>query len=191
MEKRIKPVNLFIRRKRFFTAVAAFIFSAVGVALAVVFALAVSKNPPADDIRIFLYVAIACVVFICLYLGVLNVRNLFFPYLLTTDEKGIYNYSGYFHYGFVPWSEIEEIAGYTTLLDLFDNDAPNIKLFIKDLKSYKKTISLYKKNLLFWGGGNVKIFTLCSQIKKNELLKLLDISLKYYNSPEDGSENGN
>lgn len=191
MEKQTKPENLFIRRNRALTAVAAFGFFAFGIALAIVFPLAVIKNLPDDDILVDLVVGTSLITFLCLFLGALNARNLFFPFILTADEKGIYNYSGYFHYGFVPWAEIEAFTKGATILDVLDSDTPSIKIFLKDLKSYKKTISFYKKWLLFWSGCNIKVYTMCSQINKRELLGLLDSSLKYYNSPEDGTvENG-
>lgn len=185
MERQIKPENLFVRRNRLITALGAFIFLAVGITLAVVFPLAITRRPPEEDIFIELTVGMSCIIIVCIYLGVLNARNLFFPFLLTADEKGVYNYSGFFHYGFVPWEDINGFTKDSTMLDLLDNDAPSIKIFIKDLKSYKKKTGFCKKWLLFWSGSNIKVYTLCSQIKKKELLKLLDNSLKYYGAPED------
>lgn len=184
MEKQIKPENLFIRRKRLLTALAAAIFLAFGITLAVVFPLAVIKRPPPDDVRIYLIISITAITVLCLYMGVLNARNLFFPYLLTADEKGVYNYSGFFHFGFVKWEDIESFCKDPTWLDVLDSETPSIRIYLRDFKEFKKTLSFYKKWLLYWSGSNIKIYTLTSQIKRKQLLMLLDEMLRYYGANE-------
>ena len=100
MEKQTKPENIYIRRNRILTALAALAFLALAAGIAIVFWLTVLKNPPAEDIFTLLVISLSCAVAVALYMAVLNIRNLFFPFLLTTDEKGVYNCSGFFHYGF-------------------------------------------------------------------------------------------
>lgn len=96
MEKLTKPQNLYIRRNRALTAAAAFAFLAFAVALAALLPLGLIKYPPEKDILIPLIIGSSVIIFISFCLGALNFRNLFFPFLLTADEKGVYNYSGYF-----------------------------------------------------------------------------------------------
>ena len=184
MEKQIKPENLFIARKRWLTAIAAAAFLAVGIALAVAFPLAVIKYLPSDDLRIYLIVCAVLLTAESLYLGVLNLRNLFFPYILTADEKGVYNYSGFFHFGFVAWQEIGGFTKEAAVLDMLDSDTPSIKIYLKNFKAFKRKQSFYRKWLLFWSLGEIKIHTLCSQIPRKQLLTLLCDMLVYYSHPE-------
>ena len=173
MEKQIKPENLYIARKRWLTAIAAAAFLAVGIALAVAFPLAVIKYLPS-----VLLTAES------LYLGVLNLRNLFFPYILTADEKGVYNYSGFFHFGFVTWQEIGGFTKEAAVLDMLDSDTPSIKISVKNFNAFKRKQSFYRKWLLFWSLGEIKIHTLCSQIPRKQLLTLLCDMLGYYSHSE-------
>lgn len=191
MEKQTKPENIYIRRNRALTAIAALAFFALGAGIAIVFWLAIIKTPPAEDIYTLLVISVSFAVAVTLYMAVLNIRNLFFPFLLTADEKGVYNFSGFFHYGFIAWDIIESFSKDAAILDFLENESPHVKIYIKDFKNYKKSINFYRKWLLFWNGGNVKIFTLTSQIKKMELLTLLEASLSYYGSADKETvENG-
>ena len=56
MERQIKPEDLFVRRNRLITALGAFTFLAVGITLAVVFPLAITRRPSEEDIFIELTV---------------------------------------------------------------------------------------------------------------------------------------
>lgn len=189
MEKQVKPENLFVRRNRGITALCAFVFLGIGITLAVVFPLAVIRHPPEENIFVTLTVGMSLIIAFCLYLGVLNARNLFFPYLLTADEKGIYNYSGYFHFGFIKWEDIASFGKDPTILDVLDNETPSIRIYVRDFAAYKKTLSFIKKWQLFWSGSNIKIYTICSRIKRKQLIALLDDMLKYYGAHEVAQEN--
>lgn len=182
MEKLTKPQNLYIRRNRALTAAAAFAFLAFAVALAALLPLGLIKYPPEKDILIPLIIGNSFIIFISFCLGALNFRNLFFPFLLTADEKGVYNYSGYFHFGFIDWEDILSFTKDATWLDLLDDDMPSLKIYLKNFKAYRSTLSFYKKWQLFWSFGDIKIYTLCSQIKRKQLYVLLDEMLKYYGS---------
>lgn len=186
MEKSIKPDNLIIARKRGLTAFAAAVFIVLGLFFGIGGPIGLYRFLPEDNyVLILLAIAFALIALDLLLVGALNIRNLFFPCLLTADEKGIYNYSGLFHYGFISWSDIEQISKDATWLDILDNEAPNIRIVIKDFKAYSRGLSFGKKWILFWNLSTVKIFTLCSQIKKRELCALLEERLNYYNAPED------
>lgn len=186
MEKTLKPQDLFIRRKRWLTAIGAGICFAFAAALVTLFTVTALKfTTEEDNLFTFLCLCAAVFGFSFLLLAALNIRNLFFSCLLTADEKGIYNYSGLFHYGFISWSDVEQISKDATWLDILDNEAPNIRIVIKDFKAYRRGLSFGKKWILFWNLSTVKIFTLCSQIKKRELCALLEERLNYYNAPED------
>lgn len=185
MEKQTKPENLFIGRKRLITAIATFAWLGFGVTLAVATPLAMFKYPPDNErTKTLLIIALSLWGAVCLLYGVLNLRNLFFPYILTADEKGIYNYSGLFHYGFIAWEDVEGFSKDATVLDIMDGDPPCLRIFVKDFKKYKGGISLYRKLMLLFGGCNIKIYTICSQIKRKELYRLLNNMLCYYNAPE-------
>lgn len=187
MEKSIKPDNLFIARKRGLTAFAAAVFIVLGLFFGIAGPIGLYKVPLEDNyVLILLAIAFALIALDLLLAGALNIRNLFFPCLLTADEKGIYSYSGLFHYGFISWNDIEQISKDATWLDILDNEAPNIRIVIKDFKAYRRSLSFGKKWILFWSFGTVKIFTLCSQIKKKELCALLEERLNFY-SPADAA----
>ncbi|MDE6441845.1 MAG: hypothetical protein K2L12_03715 [Clostridia bacterium] len=185
MEKPTKPQDLYIGRNRLLTAIATFVWLASGVTLAVVTPLAMVKYPPeSEQTKTLLIIALSLWGAVCLLYGILNLRNLFFHYILTADEKGIYNYSGLFHYGFISWEDVEGFSKEATVLDVMDGDPPCLRIFVKDFKKYKSGISLYRKMMLLFGGCNIKIYTLCSQIKRKELYRLLNNMLSYYNAPE-------
>lgn len=185
MEKPVKPENLFIGRKRWLTAIAAFICFAFGLTLVILTPIAVKLHPPEDgQAKVMLIAGTAVIGALCIFYGILNFRNLFFPYLLTADEKGVYNYSGLFHYGFIGWEDIENFTKDPTILDLLDSDQPCLKIYLKDFKAYKTGLSLYRKAMLFFGGCGIKIYTMCSQIKRKELFRLLSDMNSYYNTPE-------
>ena len=185
MEKPTKPQDLFIGRNRLLTAVAMIAFFALGIASAVVAPLAAAESAAEDgQIKIMLIIALSILCAICILYGVLNLRNLFFPYILTADEKGIYNYSGLFHYGFIEWKDIQSFAKNSTILDVLDSEQPCLRIYVKDFKKYKSEIPFFKKMILVFGGGNLRIYTLCSQIKKKEFFQLLNNMLSYYNPPE-------
>lgn len=177
----MKPENLFIERRRGLTALAAVFFAAVGLFCLIAFPLVITKFPTEDrTVMILLCVAFPIISVYALIISALNIRNLFFPYVITADEKGIYNYSGFFHYGFLSWEDISSVNREATILDFLDNEAACIRISLTDPKEYKRVQPFGRKWLLFWGGGNVKIYTLCSRVKKKQLCGLLDYSHGYY-----------
>ena len=177
----MKPENLFIERRRGLTALAAVIFAAVGLFCLIAFPLTITKFPTEDrTVMILLCIAFPIISVYALIISALNIRNLFFRYVLTADEKGIYNYSGFFHYGFLSWEDISSVNKEATILDFLDNEAACIRISLTDPKAYKRAQPFGRKWLLFWGGGNVKIYTLCSRVKKKQLCGLLDYSHGYY-----------
>ena len=107
-----------------------------------------------------------------------------FPVILTADEKGVYNYSGFFHFGFVTWQEIGGFTKEAAVLDMLDSDTPSIKISVKNFNAFKRKQSFYRKWLLFWSLGEIKIHTLCSQIPRKQLLTLLCDMLGYYSHSE-------
>lgn len=186
MEKLTKPENLFIARKKWLNALAALVFLAFGAVIAIVLPLGLVKRPPDDlSTMILLCIGSAVLAAYSLLLAALNMRNLFFPYILTSDEKGIYNYSGLLHFGFIKWEDIASIGQDSTIMDVLDNDSPHLTIFVNDLKEYKRALTLGKRQLLFWSGGNIKVYTLCSQIKRKQLGELLENSLRYYKQSYD------
>lgn len=177
----MKPENLFIERRRGLTALAAVFFAAVGLFCLIAFPLVITKFPTEDrTVMILLCVVFPIISVYALIISALNIRNLFFPYVLTADEKGVYNYSGFFHYGFLSWEDISSVNREATILDFLDNEAACIRISLTDPKAYKRVQPFGRKWLLFWGGGNVKIYTLCSRVKKKQLCGLLDYSHGYY-----------
>ncbi len=181
MEKQIRPDNLFVARKKGLTALAAVIFAAVGLFSLIAFPLTITKFPTEDrTVMILLCIAFPIISVYALIISALNIRNLFFRYVLTADEKGIYNYSGFFHYGFLSWEDISSVNKEATILDFLDNEAACIRISLTDPKEYKRAQPFGRKWLLFWGGGNVKIYTLCSRVRKKQLCGLLDYSYGYY-----------
>lgn len=66
------------------------------------------------DVKTFIiiaYVGVGIASFVLLLFAVLNFNNLRYPVILATDEKGIYDYSGFVHGGFIPWDGISTITG--------------------------------------------------------------------------------
>lgn len=185
MERPVKPENLFIGRKRWIPAVIGFALLVFGLALAIFVPIGLSKYPPEDEQTAKYLIVCTCILSpVSILYAVLNLKNLFFPYLLTADEKGVYNYSGFFHYGFIAWEDIDGFTNNATVLDVMDGEQPCLRIFVKDFKKYKSGLSLYRKSILFFSGSNIKIFTTCSQIKRKELYRLLKNMHSYYDAPE-------
>lgn len=196
MEKPTKPENLYIRRNKVLTAIAAVAFLAIAVAAVAAYAVAVYKNPIEDKHNFsLLTAAVALLGLAFLSLSAFNFRNLFFPFLLTADEKGIYDYSGFFHFGLIEWKYMGEMwkgSALLTILDLLDSEMPSIIIMLKtDLTEMKKELSFWQKWLLFWRGQTVKIYTLCSQVKKREIIELIKNMLDYYAEPEENETQEN
>ena len=88
MEKQIRPDNLFVARKKGLTALAAVFFAAAGLFCLIAFPLLITKFPTEDrTVMILLCIAFPIISVYALIISALNIRNLFFRYVLTADEK--------------------------------------------------------------------------------------------------------
>lgn len=192
MEKQIKPENLYIRRNRLLTAIGAGICFIIAAALVVAYAVAAVKFPP-DDYTLFVCLCVCDGLsgFAFLLIAILNFRNLFFPYLLAADEKGIYDYSGYIHAGFIGWEEISGIKGeadgavrgfgfaFVRVLNIMDGEPPKLLINLKDAKAFKNTLT---RKITYLFRSCITVPTLCAQCKNSELAALLKERLAYYGS---------
>lgn len=190
METTSIPENLKVYRKKWLTALGGVIFLIIAAALAGIFIFAYMQTDEATirDIKselIISFVGIDICSLILIIYAVLCFNNLRYPLILATDEKGIYDYSGFVHGGFINWNDIRQITGsrlIENILDVFnDNTPPHVKI---ELKNYKRTFAnrsgLWRTLFFLSGYGCVRIRTFCSPLSRRNTLKLLNERLTYY-----------
>lgn len=189
---------MFIRRRRVFNAIAAVIFIAVAALFITLIILNFNGYLGWTRTEEFILTAICAGVMAAISLigAALEIRNLFYPYLLTADEKGVYDYSGFRHAGFISWRDIAGIEGENdgaargvsaALIRFFDyanGDAGKIALNLKDLKAYKRALNPFVRITRIFDSG-VIINASCADVKRSEIIAMLAERLAYYGNNDE------
>lgn len=190
METTAKPENLTVYRKKWLTALGGIIYLIVALAFigVLIAAYYLTDEATLKELKteiIISFVGVGICSFILIVYSALCFLNLRYPVILATDEKGLYDYSGFIHGGFISWSDIRQITGSTIiggLVDVFaDNASPHVKV---ELKNYRLTFAnrnrFWKIIFLLSGFGCLSIRTLCSPLSRRNTLNLLNERLAYY-----------
>ena len=191
MESNSKPENMTVYRKRGMTALGGILSLLLAASLIALVTVAYILTPEETikDVKtsiIIAFVGVGIASFVLLLFAVLNFNNLRYPIILATDEKGIYDCSGFVHCGFIPWDDISKITGggrkIETFLDILeDGSLTDVKI---ELKNYKRTFAsrskLWRALFLLSGFGCAKVRTLCSPLSKKQTYALLCERLAYY-----------
>lgn len=197
MEKPLKPNDMFIRRKRVFNAIAAAIFIAVAVLFIILTVLSFKGYLGWTKTELVIESICAGVMTaISLTGAALEIRNLFYPYLLTADEKGVYDYSGFRHAGFISWRDIAGIedendgaargvsAALIRFFDYTGGDAGKIVLNLKNYKAYKRALNPIARITRIFDSG-VIINASCADAKRSEIIAMLTERLAYYGNNDE------
>jgi len=166
-----KPENLYIRRNRALPVLAAEVCVAV-CALFIVLSIIFDRENLFDGLgdAIWFYVAVGFFGTGLLVIAVLNLMNLKQKFVIYTDEKGIYHYSGFVHLGFIPWEEIGEITCLSGAAAVFLNDSSaRLRIFPKDAQAFWKKLSFLKRFGLGFGGNGIKVHTFGTRVKPQAL----------------------
>lgn len=204
MEKAEKPLDMYVKRKRGLTAFAGTMWlAAVGGLIALYFTAVLGNMENADKIDcVLVTVGIFVWAFVMLVIGVLCFRNLFCEFVVTADESGVNDYSGFVHAGHIDWSEIEKVSfeegsKLSRALDAFNGEQRNcVRLVLKDVKKFAAKRSFIKRVAFFFFGypalelPSVSIKSFCSTVKKQEIYALLSEMHAYYSTDNDVVENG-
>lgn len=184
-----KPENLTVYRKRDLTVFAAVLWLAGAAAIEGLILFAYFKSadqlPEEKSAVIICLIGVSIVSAIMIVNSALCFNNLRYPCILATDEKGIYDYSGYIHSGFISWDDIESISGSQKIeafLDLLaDSQPPSVKIELKNPRAtFANRNIIWKIAFIFTSFGCVNIRTICSPLSRRETNKLLCERLAYY-----------
>ena len=183
-----KPQNLYLRRNAALTVLSAVIWlllCALFVFLGVMFDKENLFDSNADAILFYV-----CDGFICaamLAYAVLNLLNLRRKFVIYTDEKGVYHYSGFIHLGFIPWEEIGEIACVNGLWAFLDNTSPRLRIIPKDPNAFWKKLNFIKRYaLISMGGASIKVRTFGTHVRAEALGAALIYQRDYYTANKNG-----
>lgn len=191
MEENKKPENMTVYRKKGMTVLGGILSLLLAASLIALITVAYILTPEETikDVKTFIiiaYVGVGIASFVLLLFAVLNFNNLRYPVILATDEKGIYDYSGFVHGGFIPWDDILKITGGGRKIEAFldvleDGSLTDVKI---ELRNYKLTFAnrsgLWRALYYMTGFGCVKLRTLCSALSKKNTYALLSERLNYY-----------
>lgn len=177
----VKPENLYLRRNAFLTVLAAVIWLAL-CALFIFLAVMFDKEKLFDSLTdaILFYVADGFFCAVMLVNAILNLLNLRRKFIIYTDEKGIYHYSGFVHLGFIPWEEIGEITCTNAAWALLNDGAPRLRIYPKNPDAFWKKLSFIKRFGVASGGAGIKVRTLGTRVKPQALGNALLERKNYY-----------
>lgn len=183
-----KPRNLYLRRSAALTVLAAALCLACGglfVFLAVYFN---GENLFDDEVdAIIFYVCDGFFCAVMLVCAALYFRNLTRKFVIYTDEKGIYHYSGFVHLGFIPWEEIGGITCVNGVLAFLDNTSPRLRIIPKNPDAFWKKLHFIKRYaLISMSGACIKVRTFGTHVKPAALCTALNYQRDYYTANENG-----
>lgn len=194
MENNKAPENLTVYRKKGLTLFGgiAFLLWAVVIIGLFVFAYIKTGDTDAETKNAMVIALVGVVIFssVMVINAALCFNNLRYRCILAADEKGLYDYSGFVHSGFIPWEDIQHIHGggrkIEAFADLLVEGTPNsVKI---DLKNYRRTFANRGRLWLFIyvlsGFGCTKIHTFCSPVSKKQTYALLTERYDYYTATD-------
>jgi len=171
MERISKPENLTVYRKKGLTVLGGLISLLLAAALITFITVAYLMTPEetVKEVKTSLIIAFTGVgigAFFLISNTALCLYNLRYPVILATDEKGIYDYSGFIHCGFIGWNDISEITGCgnraEAFIDLFENGSlTEVKIELKNRKAtFANRSKLWTALFIMSGFGTVRISTM-------------------------------
>lgn len=191
MERISKPENLTVYRKKGLTVLGGLLSLLLAAALITFITVAYLMTPEetVKEVKTSVIIAFTGVgigAFFLISNTALCLYNLRYPVILATDEKGIYDYSGFIHCGFIGWNDILEITGCgnraEAFIDLFENGSlTEVKIELRNRKAtFANRSKLWTALFIMSGFGTVRIRTMCSPLSKKITYALLNERLKYY-----------
>lgn len=113
----------------------------------------------------------------------LNFKNIKYRFVIYTDEKGVYHYSGFVHIGFIPWESIADIVCVSKVLSLWDNSA-RLRIIPNNTHAFWYGMPKTKRFKFALAGARIQIKTLFTNAKAPEVYACLKESLKYYTAEQ-------
>ncbi len=177
----VKPENLYLRRNSALTAFAAVLCLAV-CGLLVFLAVFINSENIFDDTvdAVIFYAAIAVLCAIMLVYAVLYFINLTRKFVIYTDEKGIYHYSGFVHLGFIPWEEIGEIKCLSHAQRILTNSSSRLIILPRGQQNFFGKLSFLQRYALIAFGASIKVHTLGTRANTEALCAALVQRHDYY-----------
>lgn len=194
MEATKKPENLSVLRKKGLTVVIATLWLILGIALEGLFAAAYFLNSDGGSGVYILICFIGSTVFsaVMFTYSALYFRNLAYPVILASDEKGLYDYSGFLHCGFIPWEDIAKISGPNNLEAVFNTAlegySPAVIIELKDNSEViKRHGKLWRVAFYLTGFGCIKIRTFFSPLSRKQTDAAICERFLYYADDRNGT----
>ena len=182
MEKPTKPQNIYVKRNRFLSVLAGvfWIILTAGIATLSFYIIPTFAELEKLTDQILMYFAGCFFTVVGLIYIVLSFRNAAIEYVIYTDEKGLYHYSGFVHLGFIAWEDIGDIICHGMFWVVVDNGT-RIQIIPKNPNAFWYKLSKLKRFILGLTYYRITVKTLFTNVKAQELYPLLKDSIKYYN----------
>lgn len=189
MEKLTKPQNIYVKRNRFLSVIAGvlWLILTAGLATLCFYILPVYAELENFTDIILMYFAGCFFTATGIIYVVLSFRNATIEYVIYTDEKGLYHYSGFVHLGFIPWEDIGDILCHGMFWVLADNGT-RIQIIPKNAEIFWRKLSRFKRFMLAMTYYRITVKTLFTNVKAQHLYPLLKDSVRYYNAERDERE---
>lgn len=176
MQKLEESQNIFIARKRWLTALAAALWAAFSAGLIVLaYFAATNAQIQAESLAVALCVAISVFAAIGLIECGLCIRNLFYRIAISIDDEGIFDRTGFVHCGLVRWEDIATVESNGALSEfLLEDGIPTVRLALKSPKTtFAGRSALWRAAFAFSQSHSIKLRTMCTYIKKAELVAII------------------
>lgn len=187
-----KPTEMYLLRRRKLTVIISLAILAAAAALPLVEWFVLSDLVVDGFTQLFAVTLVWS--FIVLIFAALNFRNAFYPYIIAADERGIYNYSGLIHGGFIAWSDIERISfgrmhNVADVIDAAYGNLPCITITLNNKREFRSRQNIFKRLVFAFSDGDIKIHTFMAKAKRKDVCEAIYEFSRHYLT-EKGTQNG-